>query len=105
MPRRVPTHRGPGHALSSRATVRTYESQAARREDKAFYASTTWRELRRLFLLDHPLCADCDREGRLVRAEHVHHKAERKERPDLALDWENLEALCAPCHNQKRRRT
>jgi 5-methylcytosine-specific restriction protein A len=70
--------------------------------DKAFYASTRWRRLRAVFLRSHPLCAECQRKGLLTAAAHVHHKEERKDRPELALDWANLEALCQPCHGRMR---
>lgn len=102
MPKRVPTY-NPPHFSRARAT-RAYETTAPRLADKRFYASAAWLRLRAAFLAEHPLCADCERAGRVTAAEHVHHLKERKDHPELALDWDNLEALCQPCHNGKRRR-
>lgn len=102
MPRRIPTHRPAGSTLGTATTRRAYERRDDRKEDKAFYKSPAWRRLRLAFLREHPLCADCERIGLLTAAEHVHHTLERKDRPDLALDWDNLEGLCPPCHNRKR---
>lgn len=82
---------------------RPYERAVDRKADKLFYASAPWRKLRSLVLAEQPLCADCRRRGELRPAAHVHHKIERKDRPDLALDHDNLEALCQPCHNRRRR--
>ena len=99
MPKRIPTHRAPG----ARHSAEAYEHTPERMADARFYASTRWRRLRVSFLAEHPLCEDCRKAGRLTSAAHVHHVLERKDRPDLALDPSNLEALCPPCHNAKRR--
>jgi 5-methylcytosine-specific restriction protein A len=98
VPNRITTHR-PVHLPGA---GRVYERQASRRDDKAFYKSRAWRTLRAAFLREHPLCADCLKAQRIKAAVHVHHLVDRKDRPDLALDWDNLEALCQPCHNAKR---
>lgn len=79
-----------------------YETLKFRREDRRFYASKAWRSLRRAFLLDHPLCDDCQSLGLIVPAVQVHHKIPRKANPALALEWTNLQALCVRCHNAKR---
>jgi len=102
MPKRVATYRP--HFLSRAKTTRAYESSASRLADKRFYASAAWLRLRNAFLAENPLCADCTREGRDVAAEHVHHLKERKDHPELALEWSNLQALCQRCHNSKRKR-
>jgi 5-methylcytosine-specific restriction enzyme A len=98
MPSRIPTAR-PSHLPPSRPA---YERRADRRRDKAFYKSPAWRRLRLMFLRAHPLCHDCKKEGRLTAAVHVHHIIDRKLDGVLALDWSNLEALCASCHGRKR---
>ena len=60
-----------------------------------FYGSARWRSLRDRFRRTHPLCR-CGRPGKIV--DHV---KPRSERPDLALEWSNLETLCAQCHGEK----
>ncbi len=64
------------------------------------YKTKLWRELRLVHLEAHPLCARCEREGRVVPAVEVHHI--RAHRGDRALfnDLNNLEGLCKPCHGR-----
>jgi 5-methylcytosine-specific restriction enzyme A len=99
MPRAIPRYRPlwlPDPAIERAA----YERRPERREDIAFYQSDAWRSLRSSVLAEHPLCARCERLGQTRLATHVHHVRERKDRPDLALDRDNLEALCNPCHSK-----
>jgi 5-methylcytosine-specific restriction enzyme A len=102
MPNRIETYRPPGATLSAGARA-AYEQSTARRADKAFYASASWIRLRRLKLAENPLCQPCQSNGQVVAAEQVHHILDRKDRPDLSLDYENLQSVCVPCHNAKRR--
>lgn len=57
-----------------------------------------WKKIRARFLLRHPLCEQCLREGRLTPAEEVHHIL------PLASggtnDEGNLMALCKSCHSK-----
>jgi len=99
VPERVPFARPPGIA---QALKRDYERANDRKADKRFYASTRWLRLRRQVLAAQPLCVDCLSAGRYVPAVDVHHKADRKQRPDLSLDPSNLEGLCKSCHNTRR---
>lgn len=63
-----------------------------------FYASTTWKRLRRMALIrDHYLCQRCRRRP----ANTVHHMKPREEYPELALVLENLQSVCAICHNRE----
>lgn len=103
MPQQIRYHRPPTVAYNRDATRRAYEDTDQRKLDKSFYGSAAWLKLRRAFLAENPLCADCRRAGRVTAAEHVHHVVERKADPSRALDWSNLEALCPPCHNRQRR--
>lgn len=95
MPGRIPYHRPPGVPGNRQA----YERSRPRREDIAFYQSPAWLKLRRLKLRSNPLCERCEEQGLTTPAKYVHHVLERKARPDLALDLENLESLCGPCHS------
>jgi len=57
-----------------------------------------WAKVRRLFLYEHPLCADCLENGVIKSAQEVHHIKKARAFPELRLEWSNLLALCKPCH-------
>ncbi len=56
-----------------------------------------WRIIRKNYISAHPLCERCQQAGRVVPAEHVHHKRE------LSMggtnDESNLMSLCKSCHS------
>lgn len=57
-----------------------------------------WRKLRALFLQKHPLCAECEKAGRLTPATEVHHIIAVK---DGGSDHDdNLMGLCKSCHSR-----
>jgi len=60
-----------------------------------------WAKVRRRFLKEHPLCAECQRQGLVVAATVVDHIVPH--RGDQALFWdrENWQALCKSCHDAK----
>jgi len=77
--------------------------------------SPRWKNIRRAYLQQHPLCERCRREGiaagvlpdgYITSAVDVHHKTpvesakteQEMERLAYNLDGNNLEALCIPCH-------
>ena len=103
MPRRTSYTRAKRAPGVDTAPRKAYERKGWRQEDKAFYKSKAWRALRALVLAEQPLCADCLKRKVLTPSEHVHHKVDRKDAPELALDRDNLEGLCQPCHNRQRR--
>jgi 5-methylcytosine-specific restriction protein A len=65
-----------------------------------FYSSKEWRTLRKLFIIDHPLCIYCLDEGSIKLAEIIHHKEEIKENFNKRLDRDNLESVCRIHHNK-----
>lgn len=77
-----------------------------RRRDASdkFYKSTAWQACRARFKRAHPLCEECEKQGRVVEMEIVDHRVPLKEAPHLALDWSNLRSLCRACHNRVGRR-
>ncbi len=104
--RKVPTARLAG-APTVAQIQRDYNRHRRDREATAFYHSTPWLRLRLIYLADHPYCEPCLARGDWTPATTVHHKIERSERPDLALDESNLEAVCSSCHaieHARRRR-
>lgn len=62
-----------------------------------------WKRLRDSFLKEHPLCQciDCD-DGRkrIVPANVVNHIEDIAVRPDLRLDWSNLQSMSKRCHDR-----
>jgi len=69
---------------------------------KRFYKSTIW-EHKRLEILrrDNHECQKCKAKGLYSKAKTVHHIKHLKDRPDLALDDNNLISLCNACHNEE----
>ena len=56
-----------------------------------------WQARRRAWLAEHPWCARCEREGRVVAAVDVHH-VERHRGDAVAVLQGGLESLCKRCH-------
>lgn len=77
------------------------------REDKLvkFYQSAKWRRLReKAMRRDNYECQMCRRLGKYHKVENVHHVQEVKDRPDLALEINNLMCLCIEHHNEVHER-
>ena len=71
---------------------------------KKFYSSKRWQDCRNAYMKQaHHLCENCLRRGIYKPAEIVHHIIEIDpvtiERPEIALNFDNLEAVCRECHN------
>ena len=66
--------------------------------------SPRWKNIRRAYLQQHPLCERCEREGYVRSAVDVHHKKPvesaktEQEMERLAYDVNNIRLLCVPCH-------
>lgn len=60
-----------------------------------------WQTVRRAFLNAHPLCWGCMVAGRYTTATQVDHRVKFRNRPELRLDWDNLQPLCNGCHGFK----
>ncbi len=63
-----------------------------------------WEAARKRYLASHPLCVECQKEGRYVQATDVDHIIPH--RGDMALFWDegNWQALCHSCHSIKTNR-
>lgn len=72
---------------------------------KEFYKSKAWKECRIAYLARQPLCERCLQRGEIVPAQIVHHKIYLNqvnvENPEIALNFDNLEAVCLDCHNKE----
>lgn len=80
------------------------------KERHKYYNSARWRNLRRIYLQQHPLCEECLKKhivngGTPENPLQVHHlqspfemNLTEMERWQRLLDWGNLKTLCAQCH-------
>lgn len=73
---------------------------------KKFYSSKAWQDCRNEYAKRrNHLCEDCLRRGIYRPGEIVHHKIELDpvniEKPEIALNFDNLELLCRECHDRR----
>lgn len=66
---------------------------------KEFYASLEWQYVRKEVKERDTVCINCGEDGR-----DVDHIILLYDRPDLALDPENLRFICLACHKAKHRK-
>ena len=74
-----------------------------------FYTSPEWKRCARGYRAAvGGLCERCRKNGLIIPAEEVHHKIhltpENINRPEVALNWQNLIALCKDCHMKEHRK-
>jgi 5-methylcytosine-specific restriction protein A len=74
---------------------------AKKAERQAIYNTRRWTRLRKEMLMQHPICQICQK----ALAEHVHHidsfmNYTGQTRIDVAYNSDNLQCVCAECHNQ-----
>lgn len=67
---------------------------------KSPYHHPDWKRISKAFLRAHPLCQMCLKKGIITKSRHVDHINGYKGTKEF-FDWNNLQALCIPCHNQK----
>lgn len=70
---------------------------------RKFYSSKAWQSCRNEYAKRrHYLCEECLRQGIYKPGVIVHHKIEIDpitiEKPEIALNFDNLELLCRDCH-------
>lgn len=63
-----------------------------------------WKKARKVFLAEHPLCAECERQGKIVPATVVDHIVPHKGDYDLFWDQDNWQPMCGPCNSRKAAR-
>lgn len=66
-----------------------------------WYADRRWRAARAIFLKQHPLCAECQDEGRIEAATVVDHVIPHKGDRRLFWDRTNWAACCKTHHDRK----
>lgn len=89
---------------------RRHLSKRSAKQVDPFYSSSEWQQLRHKRLkYDRYICNHCGvkclGKKRGQPSPHVDHVIDRKDRPDLQLDIDNLQTLCDSCHSKKTRAT
>ena len=77
-----------------------YNRYQRNQEAQSFYNSSAWRKLRARFLIEHPFCVECRKNGKLTKATVVDHVVPIRQ-GGPAFEENNLQALCASCHGSK----
>ena len=67
--------------------------------DKLYY-SRQWKQISMLYRKQHPLCEECERNGRITPADLVDHIIAVSDGGSM-WSWDNLQSLCISCHNKK----
>ena len=72
-------------------------------ERQKVYNTRRWRNLRASYLMEHPLCEICKKNGVITPAVDVHHRDSFTNYTglnmlDKAFDYDNLLSLCKKCH-------
>lgn len=82
-----------------------YDNTTDRKENDRFYTGKVWRNCRQAFLNipGNRLCHDCllKTPPAYTATEEVHHIKDRRQYPDLALDFDNMMPLCKSCHSRR----
>jgi 5-methylcytosine-specific restriction protein A len=63
-----------------------------------------WDKARKTYLMSHPLCVMCQKEGRVTPATVVDHIKPHKGDQQLFWDTANWQSLCKPHHDRDKQR-
>lgn len=70
------------------------------RDYRLFYHSKEWRQLRQVKLARNPLCENCLLKHQNTLSTDVHHIDDVFNHWSERLNYDNLQALCKPCHEK-----
>lgn len=66
------------------------------------YKTNRWKKVRQVIISrDYGLCQECKRRGIMNRGNIIHHKIEARDDISMFYDKDNLECICAACHNKE----
>jgi 5-methylcytosine-specific restriction protein A len=82
-----------------RAEQREIDARRGTRTSRGY--DNRWARARAGFLRAHPLCVQCEADGRVTAATVVDHIRPHKGNQALFWDQSNWQSLCASCHSRK----
>ena len=92
--------------INKKSVLVVSATKERKNERMKYYNNPQWRNLRKIYLIEHPLCEECLKHG-VVTGERltVHHilspfeyGLDELERYRRLLSYENLQTLCEKCH-------
>lgn len=94
---RCATHKAAVDARRSDIRKEVHREYNQRRDESdSFYKTERWKKLSAYYRKHHPVCECCSN----AASDITDHIKPYKTHPELGLDWDNLRALCRPCHNR-----
>lgn len=87
------------HKEQHQKELRVKDARRGTRTDRGY--SNIWLKASKAFLVQHPLCAECLRQGKTTPATEVDHIVPHKRDQKLFWDSQNWQALCHECHSRK----
>jgi 5-methylcytosine-specific restriction protein A len=79
------------------AVKQRYDTERENAADRGY--DSDWMRLRDAYLRSHPLCEECERQGRTTIATLVHHKISLRDGGER-LCVMNLQSVCLKCHQE-----
>ncbi len=98
MPNRPPIHR-PHGVPSKQERQREHDQRRGSSSQRGY--GYRWQRYRERFLQQHPLCAACERDGKITLATEVDHVVPARNNPGQFWNSRNHQSLCARCHSRK----
>ena len=93
--------RKPGEQFAKQKKRRTDKMyNKSRPERDKLYYTKQWKKISKLYRQSHPLCEECERNGRITPADLVDHIQAVSDGGSM-WDWDDLQSLCMACHNRK----
>ncbi|MEJ8306651.1 HNH endonuclease signature motif containing protein [Saccharibacillus sacchari] len=90
---------GGGYCDQHQQPAHSYDQQRGTAAQRGY--GHEWRKARAVYLQQHPLCAECERAGRVQAATVVDHVVPYRGDRTLFWDRANWQPLCATHHSEK----
>lgn len=92
----------PAQTAPQKERERRYDNERGTAAERGY--DSKWRTARQGYLAHHPLCAECQKHGRITPATVVDHIIPHKGNKKLFWDHDNWQPLCKACHDAKTAR-